>query len=106
MPQLDQEALREIGVRTVGHRLRLLKSIAALTSKERDLGPNLANDPVVRPVNLREARESAERDAILQALTLAKGRVVQAADALGVSRPTLYTLLAKYGITAKDTTEI
>lgn len=50
------------------------------------------------PFNLREAREVAERNAIARALAVVQGNVSQAADMLGVSRPTLYDLIGKYGL--------
>ena len=51
-----------------------------------------------RPLNLRQVREDAEKGAIAEALALCDQRVVQAADLLGVSRPTLYALMEKYGL--------
>lgn len=50
------------------------------------------------PLNLREAREEAERNTILKALSLYNGNVTQAAEVLGVSRPTLYDLMNKFGL--------
>ena len=50
------------------------------------------------PVNLRQVREVAERRAIQRALVLNGDRVAQAAETLGVSRPTLYDLMEKYGL--------
>jgi two-component system NtrC family response regulator len=50
--------------------------------------------------NLRDVRDQAERQAILRALSHASGKVASAADLLGVSRPTLYDLLKKFGIKA------
>ena len=50
------------------------------------------------PLNLRQVREEAERRAIERALALYNGNVSQAADILGVSRPTLYDLVKKYDL--------
>ena len=50
------------------------------------------------PLNLRQVREEAERRAIERALALYNGNVSQAADILGVSRPTLYDLAKKYDL--------
>jgi two-component system NtrC family response regulator len=47
---------------------------------------------------LREARENVERDAIRMALARHAGNVSHAAAELGVSRPTLYGLMEKLGI--------
>ena len=50
------------------------------------------------PFNLREVRENAERSAIIRALNQTNGNVSQAAEMLGVTRPTLYSLLNKYDL--------
>ena len=47
---------------------------------------------------LREAREGLERDFIQRAISRNKGNITQAAEELGVSRPTLYELMEKLGI--------
>jgi two-component system NtrC family response regulator len=49
-------------------------------------------------LNLREMREAAERTAVQRALSLFNGNISQAAEVLGVSRPTLYDLMNKYGL--------
>jgi two-component system NtrC family response regulator len=62
-----------------------------------DLG--LANGAAEeRPLNLREVRARAERTAILQALARSDDNVSRAAELLGVSRPTLYDLMERYGV--------
>ncbi len=62
-----------------------------------DLG--LASDGEQRPnVNLRVIRKEAETLAIRNALAYADGNISKAAQLLGVTRPTLYDLLEKYGI--------
>lgn len=50
------------------------------------------------PLNLREVREQAERAAIGRAIHMFDNNISQAAEALGVSRPTLYDLMSKYGM--------
>ncbi|MCU7932493.1 MAG: PEP-CTERM-box response regulator transcription factor [Candidatus Thiodiazotropha sp. (ex Codakia rugifera)] len=50
------------------------------------------------PINLREVREQAEARAIIRAMSFVEGNVSKAADLLGVSRPTLYDLVNKYGL--------
>jgi two-component system, NtrC family, response regulator len=47
---------------------------------------------------LRELRAGLERDAVKAALKRNRGNVSQTATELGISRPTLYGLLAKFGI--------
>ena len=48
--------------------------------------------------NLKEVRTRAERQAIQQALTITDGNISRTAELLGVSRPTLYDLMEKYGM--------
>ena len=49
-------------------------------------------------LDLRAAREAAERQAIVAALARANGNIVKASELLGVSRPTLYDLMKKLAI--------
>jgi len=49
-------------------------------------------------LNLRTARQDAERKAIQQALALCSGNLSRAAEILGITRPTLYDLLEKNAI--------
>ena len=55
-------------------------------------------DAAPEPFDLRVVREAAETRAILRALSYADGNVSRAADLLGVTRPTLYSLFRKYDI--------
>ena len=52
------------------------------------------------PINLRAAREVADRKAIRQALSRTENNISGAAKLLGISRPTLYDLLKQYQLTA------
>jgi two-component system NtrC family response regulator len=47
---------------------------------------------------LRQVRETAEKQAINKALALSNGNISNTAGLLGVTRPTLYSLLEKYGL--------
>ena len=58
--------------------------------------PSREDKPV--PLNLRQVRDDAERQAIIRALNWFNGNVAQTADVLGISRPTLYDLINKYGL--------
>jgi len=49
-------------------------------------------------LNLRQARERAERQVIKRALAIHDNNVTHAAEALGVSRPSLYALVKKLGM--------
>jgi two-component system NtrC family response regulator len=53
-------------------------------------------------LNLREVRRNSESRAIKRALIYSSGNISRAAKILGVTRPTLYDLLEKYNIQAKD----
>jgi two-component system NtrC family response regulator len=43
-------------------------------------------------------RDEAERQAVLRAVARADGNLSQAADMLGISRPTLYDLMHRFGL--------
>jgi two-component system NtrC family response regulator len=49
-------------------------------------------------LNLREVRAEAERRAVLQAMAIADNNMSRAAELLGVSRPTLYDLMERFGL--------
>jgi two-component system NtrC family response regulator len=51
--------------------------------------------------NLREIRDNADRQAVVRALNHVGGKVSQAAVLLGVSRPTMYDLIRKFGLKPK-----
>jgi two-component system NtrC family response regulator len=48
--------------------------------------------------NLRTVRESAERRALVRALSRSDDNLSRAAELLGISRPTLYDLMHKFGL--------
>jgi len=50
------------------------------------------------PMGLRAARDAAEREAVINAMSHCNGNISSAADLLGVTRPTLYNLLDKFGL--------
>jgi len=50
------------------------------------------------PLNLKQVRGEAERKAILRALNHADSNISETAKNLGVTRPTLYSLMEKYDI--------
>ena len=52
----------------------------------------------VRTFNLREIREQVERQAIVRAMGHVGGKISQASELLGVSRPTMYDLIKKYNL--------
>jgi two-component system NtrC family response regulator len=61
-----------------------------------DLGLQAARES--ESLNLRQVRDHAERLAVVRAMGRVDGNVARAADMLGVSRPTLYDLLNRFGL--------
>jgi two-component system NtrC family response regulator len=49
-------------------------------------------------LNLRQVREEAEKRAVVRVLSKVNGNIARAADILGVSRPTLYDLMHRFGL--------
>jgi two-component system NtrC family response regulator len=74
---------------------------AAVMAEHSRLTPNDLDLSGVAPVQrqgLRELRDGLEREAIRAALRRNRGNISQTATELGISRPTLYGLLDKFGI--------
>lgn len=62
-------------------------------------GLNLASsDDKPKPLSLKVVREAAENTAVARAMGQNNGNISEAANALGVSRPTLYKVLERMGI--------
>ncbi len=66
-----------------------------LTAADLELASH-AEEPAA--LDLRAARGRAERDALQRALARSGGRLAPAAKLLGISRPTLYSLLETHGL--------
>jgi two-component system NtrC family response regulator len=66
-----------------------------ITAEDLDLGEG---EEDALPVNLKSAREEADRKAIRLAIARTEGNISNAAKLLGISRPTLYDLLKQYGL--------
>ena len=62
-----------------------------------DLGLGAADEDLSH-LNLRHVREEAERTAVLKAIARTNGNIARAAEILGVSRPSLYDLLGRFGL--------
>jgi two-component system NtrC family response regulator len=63
-----------------------------------DLGLEVKQAAEETPLNLRDVRDEAERSAVLAVLGRADGNIAKAATLLGVSRPTLYDLMHRFGL--------
>ena len=72
----------------------------AITAGDLDLQTGVVPSDDVLPINLRAAREVADRRAIRQAMSRTENNISGAAKLLGISRPTLYDLLKQYRLTA------
>jgi two-component system NtrC family response regulator len=65
-----------------------------------DLDLPCATGDAPASINLRAAREVADRRAIRQAMSRTDNNISSAAKLLGISRPTLYDLLKQYQLAA------
>lgn len=78
-----------------------VKRAVIMTDGNRVTGEDLglaANENEAELLNLRQVREVAERRAVSNVLSRVNGNIARAAEVLGVSRPTLYDLMNRYGI--------
>lgn len=63
-----------------------------------DIGLDEAPSDDVVALDLRQTRDEAEKRVVITALGRVDGNVVKAAELLGVSRPTLYDLMHRFGL--------
>ncbi len=66
-----------------------------ISAEDLQLGESTA-EPL--PLNLKEVREEAERKAVLRAMNHCNDNITDAANILGITRPTLYNLLERLGL--------
>jgi two-component system NtrC family response regulator len=71
-----------------------------VTAVDLDLPETGTPNEEALPINLRAAREVADRKAIRQAMSRTDNNISGAAKLLGISRPTLYDLLKQYRLSA------
>ncbi|MBK7768768.1 MAG: PEP-CTERM-box response regulator transcription factor [Sulfuritalea sp.] len=104
---LRDDAMRAIGnhpwpgnVRELENRIKRAVIMAdenQITAEDLELNDGEKHENAV--FDLRRAREEAEKRAVIAALARCDGNIVKAAELLGVSRPTLYDLMHRIGIT-------
>jgi two-component system NtrC family response regulator len=84
-------------------RAAIMTSGQRVTAKdlELDQGQDMAS---LSGPTLKQARENVEREMIQQALKRNSGKITTAAAELGISRPTLYELMEKLGISKERAT--
>ncbi|MEN8207077.1 MAG: PEP-CTERM-box response regulator transcription factor [Pseudomonadota bacterium] len=70
-----------------------------LSACDLELGGSSAGE--LATFNLREIRDRSDRKATIRALNHVGGKVSQAAELLGISRPTMYDLLRKFDLKPK-----
>ena len=70
-----------------------------VTADDLELGDALKS---LAPVTLKEAREHVERGMVQDALQRHRGSITSAALELGISRPTLYELMDKLGVSRRE----
>ena len=69
-----------------------------------DIGLDVNPDEELEALNLRVVREEAERRAVVRVIARVNGNVARAAEVLGISRPTLYDLMKRFGIKKETST--
>ncbi|HEY6814588.1 MAG TPA: sigma 54-interacting transcriptional regulator, partial [Croceibacterium sp.] len=79
-------------------RAAIMADAKLVTAADLDLQQGAENDPDV--LNLKTARERADRKVIRHALARSEGNISNTARLLGISRPTLYDLLKQYDLQA------
>ena len=72
----------------------------SVTAEDLELPGTASEAAAELPINLRAARETADRKAIRQAMSRTDNNISGAAKLLGISRPTLYDLIKQYRLNA------
>ena len=105
--RLSDDAIRAIeshawpgNIRELENRIKRASIMAdgsQITRHDMDL-PSAADITVDCSLDLRQARDRAEKAAILAAMGRVNGNIVKTAELLGVSRPTLYDLMHRLSL--------
>jgi two-component system NtrC family response regulator len=104
---LTEEAVRAIAAHRWPGNIRELENCIKRATIMAD-GQQITADDLALPtaatpaqedvLDLRRVREEAEQRAVIAALSRSNGNVLRAAEMLGVSRPTLYDLMHRFGL--------
>ena len=92
-------------IRELEHRMKRAVVMAqgrVVTASDLELSPGVED---MTAYDLRAARARAERDVVARALARSNGTLATAARLLGVSRPTLYSLLDAHGLNPEPAAE-
>ncbi|MCR4288549.1 MAG: sigma 54-interacting transcriptional regulator, partial [Deltaproteobacteria bacterium] len=93
-------------VRELENRIRRAMTFSegpALTPRDLGLEEKIdAEKEPHQPLTLRMAKDELEKKLINEAVSRNSGNISKAADELGLTRPTLYTLMKKYQLTSKS----
>jgi two-component system NtrC family response regulator len=81
-------------------RATIMADGAYISAQDLQLQESEADD---LPLNLKEVRMQAERKAVIRALGHCNDNISEAAGLLGVTRPTLYSLMEKLGMKSPET---
>lgn len=90
-------------VRELENRMKravIMADAKLVTAADLDLPARVGSDDGDDVINLKAAREGADRRAIRRALARSEGNISNTARLLGISRPTLYDLLKQYDMHA------
>jgi two-component system, NtrC family, response regulator len=69
-----------------------------ITAADLGLGMAATAEPDLAHLNLRQVRDEAERHAVVRVLARTNGNIARAAEVLGISRPSLYDLMNRFGL--------
>jgi len=107
VPTLSDDAIRALERHSWPGNVRelqnLIKRASIMADGDRIVAADLGLDPggsdeAGIELDLRTVRERAERQAVVAALARSDGNIARASELLGVSRPTLYDLMARLQI--------
>lgn len=81
---------------------RAIVLAAGNSIKAEDLGLEAAGSQANKSFSLKGARDATEREMLVGALRRNNGNISKTAKSLGISRPTLYDLMARHGLQSAD----